>query len=156
MAQLGTRRPLFIKKLISRNQSHDYIWRKLIRHIYSKTGVWVSSKTNFIKAFDSGWEIKHVTTRGHFLQFSKFFAPNQYFCAQFCVRPRGILPLSRGKFACGPCLFPNLVWLIVICNLIKQQCVGIHIHSDNVTWITGFRIFLKFCFNYVTVNVKTR
>ena len=52
---------------------------------------------------------KHVTTRGFFCNFPKFFAPGQFFCTQVCVRTRGNLLLTRGKFAPGPCLFPSLM-----------------------------------------------
>ena len=40
---------------------------------------------------------KHVTTRGIFCHFSKFFATGLFFCTQFCVRTRSNLLLSRGK-----------------------------------------------------------
>ncbi len=51
---------------------------------------------------------KDVTTRGIFLQFSKVFYPWSILLCTMCVRTRGILLQSRGKFAPGPCLFPSL------------------------------------------------
>ena len=73
-------------------------------------------KTRFVY---TGWEV--ITIRGIICYFSKFFAPDLFFCTQFCVRTRSNLLLSRSQFAPGPCLFPSLCILIMYMYVQKQH-----------------------------------
>ena len=88
-----------------------------------------------------------VTTRGIFLQF----------CAQFCVRTRGIMLLSRGKFAPGSCLFPSLHRKQ---EILKQSCRDLYNFVELVNILSLYKFsdiynnfFVNFRIFFILVTV---
>ena len=118
----------------------------------------------------------YVTTRGNICNFSKFFAPGLYFCAQFCVRTRVVLLLTTGKFALGPFLFPSLLtsvyvnpglWLVnlavlVYLSLMQRGSPPLKVFK-NFNLVQLFYFFVKSCKTFTlwwldccTLNLKVR